>query len=128
MPGSPSSALSSKAGRTSRSILHPVQAPPRGTVLIPGTFVLPDPAEEEGRLVFREPLRDTLVPLGVLGALDLAFCTGAAFAESWLRAAFLMGAAALSFLFAALLASLLRRPEVVLARAAGRIRIRRPCM
>ena len=40
--------------------------PPRGTPLLRGTFVLPDPVEEEGRLVFREPLRDTLLPLVLL--------------------------------------------------------------
>ena len=100
--------------------------PPRTAVLIPGTFVLPDPIEEEGRLVFREPLGDTLVPLGVVGAMDAAACTGVAFAGSWLQIAFLLAAAALSFLVAALAFSLLRRPEVVLDRAAGRVRIRRP--
>ena len=99
--------------------------PPRGPYL-PGTFILPDPVEEEGRLVFREPLGDTLLPLAVMGSLDLACCTGIAFAESWARMIFLVGAAGLSFLVAALAYSLLHRPEVVLDRAAGRIRIRRP--
>ena len=97
-----------------------MRLPPRGTELLPGTFVLPEPAEE------REPLRDTLVPLAAVGALDLAACAGVAFADSWIRAAFLLAAAPLSFLVAALAASLFRRPEVVLDRAAGTVRLRRP--
>jgi hypothetical protein len=100
--------------------------PPRGTPLLPGTFVLPDPVEEGERLVFREPLRDTLVPLGAVGGIDLAACVGVACAEGWVRIAFLAAAAGLSFLCVALLVSLFRRPEVVLDRAAGVVRVRRP--
>jgi hypothetical protein len=103
-----------------------MRLPPRGTPLLPGTFVLPEPREEEGRLVFREPLRDTLVPLAVFGAIDLALCVGAVCTASWVRGALLVIAGGVSFLVVALLASLLRRPEVVLDRAAGRIRVRRP--
>jgi hypothetical protein len=88
--------------------------------------VLPPPLEEGHRLVFREPLRDTLVPLAAMGAIDLALCTGAVFTESWVRVGFLLGAAGFSFLVAALGASLLRRPEVVFDRAAGVARFRRP--
>jgi hypothetical protein len=111
-----------------RRVAYPprVAPEPRPPALIPGTFVLPDPVEEGGRLVFREPIRDTLVPLAAVGALDLALCVGVASSDSWLRGAFLVGAAAFSFLVAALLVSLLRRPEVVLDRGAGRIRMRRP--
>ena len=100
--------------------------PPRGAALLPGTFVLPDPVEEGERLVFREPLRDTLVPLAALGGLDLAFCIGVASAGGWVRVVLLALAAGASFLVMALLASLLRRPEVILDRGAGRIRLRRP--
>jgi hypothetical protein len=100
--------------------------PPRGTPLVPGTFVLPEPVEEGGRLVFREPLRDTLLPLGAVGLLDLAFCLGAAAAGGVARLVLLILAAGASFLVVALLASLLRRPEVVLDRGAGRVRMRRP--
>ncbi len=108
------------------AILGGMRLPPRGTPLLPGTFVLPDPVEEDGRLVFREPLRDTLIPLAATGALDLAACVGVALSSSWAQLAFLVLAAGLSFLVAALLASLLRRPEVVLDRAAGQVRLRRP--
>jgi len=100
--------------------------PPRGTPLLPGTFVLPDPVEEGGRLVFREPLRDTLVPLGAVGALDLALCVGVASAEGWVQGVLLVLAAGASFLVAALGASLLRRPEVVIDRGGGVLRMRRP--
>jgi hypothetical protein len=100
--------------------------PPRGTPLLPGTFVLPEPFEEDGRLVFREPLRDTLIPLGAIGALDLAFCVGVASTEGWVQGALLVMAAGASFLVAALASSLLRRPEVVLDRAGGSVRLRRP--
>jgi hypothetical protein len=103
-----------------------MRLPPRGTPLLPGTFVLPDPVEEGGRLVFREPLRDTLVPLAAVAALDLAACVGVAVAASWIQVVFLAVAAGLSFLVAALLSSLFRRPEVVLDRAAGSVRLRRP--
>lgn len=100
--------------------------PPRGTPLVPGTFVLPDPVEEEGRLVFREPLRDTLVPLGAVAAADLALCAGVAATTGLVQFLLLAGAAVLSFLVVALLVSLARRPEVVLDRGGGRVRIRRP--
>jgi hypothetical protein len=100
--------------------------PPRGTPLLRGTFVLPDPVAEGGRLVFREPLRDTLLPLGVLGSVDLALCAGIAFTDGLPRYLLLCAAAVASFLVAALLLSLLRRPEVVLDREQGRVRIRRP--
>ncbi len=100
--------------------------PPRGTPLLRGTFVLPDPVEEGGRLVFREPLGDTLLPLGAIGAVDLSLCVGVAFTDGLLRTLFLCAAALASFLVVALLLSLLRRPEVVLDRAGGRVRIRRP--
>jgi hypothetical protein len=94
--------------------------------MIPGTFTLPGPREEGGRLVFREPLRDTLVPLAAVGTLDFAACLAFTASTGIVQAVFLVVAASLSFLVVALLASLLRRPEVVLDRAAGRIRIRRP--
>ena len=94
--------------------------------MIPGTFVLPEGREVGGRLVFREPLRDTLLPLAVVGGLDLLFCTGVALLGSWLQVLCLVGAAGLSFLVAALVASLLRRAEVVLDRPGGRVRVRRP--
>lgn len=103
-----------------------MRLPPRGTPLLPGTFVLPDPVEEGDRLVFREPLRDTLVPLGAVGAIDLGACVGAACSDSWLRFVLLAAAAGLSFLSMALVASLFRRPEVVLDRGAGVVRVRRP--
>jgi hypothetical protein len=100
--------------------------PPRGTALIPGTFVLPDPVEEGGRLVFREPIRDTLVPLAAIAALGLAFCVGVAASGGWLKVVLLVLAAGTSFLVVALLSSLLRRPEVVLDRERGLVRMRRP--
>jgi len=100
--------------------------PPRGTPLLPGTFVLPDPVEEGERLVFREPLRDTLVPLGAVGAIDLALCVGVATASGWVQAVLLVLASGASFLVVALAASLLRRPEVVLDRGRGTLRMRRP--
>jgi len=103
-----------------------MRIPPRGTPLLRGTFVLPDPVEEGGRLVFREPIRDTLVPAVVLAALDFALCTGVALTDGLPRYVLLCGAALLSFLVVALLLSLARRPEVVLDRAARRVRIRRP--
>ena len=100
--------------------------PPRDTELIPGTFVLPEGREEGDRLVFREPLRDTLLPLAVVGTIDLSLCIGVAVSGGALRLILLVLAAGFSFLVAALAASLLRRPEVVLDRGVGVLRVRRP--
>jgi hypothetical protein len=103
-----------------------MRLPPRGSPLLPGTFTLPDPVEEEGRLVFREPLRDTLVPLAAVTALGLSSCVAVVFTGSFVQVVFLVLAAGFSFLGVALLSSLFRRPEVVLDRAAGVLRFRRP--
>jgi len=100
--------------------------PPRGASLVPGTFVLPEAIREGERLVYREPLSDTLVPLAALSGIDLALCVGVAAAGPMLRVPFVLGASGVSFLVAALAFSLFRRPEVVLDRAAGTLRARRP--
>ncbi len=93
----------------------------------------PDPADrrpprartEGDRLVLREPLRDTLVPLAALGALDLAACFGVALGGSIVRVACFLVAAGVSFPVAALAVSLLRRPEVVFDAGAGLVRMSR---
>ena len=90
-----------------------MRLPPRGTPLLPGTFVLPDPVEEGDRLVFREPLRDTLVPFAAVSALGLSFSVGIGFTSSFVQVAFLVLAAGCAFLGVALLTSLFRRPEVI---------------
>ena len=100
--------------------------PPRGSPLLPGTFTLPEPVEEGGALVFREPLRDTLVPFFAVAALGLASCVGVACTESYVQVILLVAAAGFCFLGVALLSSLFRRPEVVLDRAGGVVRLRRP--
>lgn len=88
--------------------------------------MLPPPEREEGRLVFREPLRDTLVPLAVVGSLDLICCFGVTVDLPVLPVICLFLAALLSFLVAALTVSLFRRPEVVFDAVAGVARFRRP--
>jgi hypothetical protein len=103
-----------------------VSLPARGAKLVFGAFLLPEPVKESGALVYREPLRETLVPLAVVVALDLSFCVGIAMASSWLWVAFLLGATFFSFLVLALGVSLFRRPELVFEGPDGRVRIRRP--
>jgi hypothetical protein len=93
-------------------------------VLLRGTLQWPTAVERDGRLTFREPLRDTLIPLVVVGGVDLLCCLGVAMNVPLLRIVCLLMAALLSFLVAALTVALFRRPFIEFDRAGGVVRFR----